>query len=60
MFQNLKVSVGIGIGSLVYDLIKLGFNGSNIDWYRAPFVTIFSLIVLTIVTSLKKSSDESE
>jgi len=40
----LQISLGVPVGSAIYDLLKFGYDG--IDWYRVIFIGVFTFVVL--------------
>lgn len=43
-FSLFRTSIGIALGTILYDFVKSGLTG--IDWYKAVFVACFSMSVL--------------
>ena len=50
MKAKLSFSLGMALGTLLYDLLAHGFD--QIDWYKGGFVFIFSLILTSIFPKL--------
>ena len=51
MFDALKQASAIGLGVLAYDFLLKGANG--VDWKRAPFITIFSFLMIVLFQNRK-------
>lgn len=46
MWEDLKVAIAIGIGTLAYDLSSQG--PGEMDWYHAPFMTVMVFVSLSL------------
>ncbi len=46
------MGIGVAVGFAIYDVVVYGL--ADADWYRALFVGVFCVIVLTLFKSLKR------
>lgn len=56
MRKNFMAALGFGIGVVIYDYLKDGFDG--IDFFRAIFVGTFIFIANLISSKFEKKEDE--